>query len=246
MLFWSYFSTFPKRLFSLLWLNDTQKFILGMAKSKKTLFNFLRLFLCHQFLVSLKGADSPCRLCCRLLYTFLIHGIWNASSPLSQPWHARWLSLPLCSSWNQPLLNLLPQPSCHLGPPLRIFLHIRALSCELRAGTVARPAGPARTKEWVTLPRAGNEEGTTSLFPGTEHLKYLKTVSLTAKTQHYLRNKHFKAIKSHENTVTMFLLKPTTLCGNNTPWHSQASLRDDESNTHISVPHSCPAANLSL
>lgn len=85
---------------------------------------------------------------------FLIPGIWNGSSPMPQPHHAHWFTPPLCSSWNQPLLNLLAQPSFHHGPLQNIFHHILVFSCKLLAGTAARPASPARTEGWVILPRA--------------------------------------------------------------------------------------------
>lgn len=91
---------------------------------------------------------------------FLIPGIWNGSLPMPQPQHAHWFTPPLRSSWNQPLLNLLPQPSFHHGPLQSIFHHIPVFSCKLLAGTAARPASLFPAPVLCALPGLGLHNST--------------------------------------------------------------------------------------
>lgn len=56
------------------------------------------------------------------------------------------------------------------------------LGCELPAGTAARPADPAGTEGWVTLPKAGDTGGSKmSLLAGSNDPNYLPQISLAAK-----------------------------------------------------------------
>lgn len=126
---------------------------------------------------------------------FLIPGIWNGSSPMPQPQHAHWFTPPLRSSWNQPLLNLLPQPSSNHGPLQSIFHHIPIFSCKLLAGTAARPEVLPGQKGGLHVQELAAQEGVTPLFLGPEDPNYLKTINPAAKnqpfSQHCLRNKTF-------------------------------------------------------
>lgn len=84
------------------------------------------------------------------------------------------------------------------------------LGCELLVGTAARPANPARTEGWVTLPKVGNTGGSkTSLFPGFDDPNHLKQSVLQlkknlpffhrtiSKTRHF---KDQKKKKSHDDS----------------------------------------------
>lgn len=90
---------------------------------------------------------------------FLIPGIWNGSSPMPQPQHAHWFTPPLRSSWNQPLLNLLPQPSSNHGPLQSIFHHIPIILMQAPGWYSCKARSPARTEGWVTRPRACSTGG---------------------------------------------------------------------------------------
>lgn len=89
-------------------------------------------------------------LCLQHATSFLKSGYPGCSSPprrlrpsqTSIMKHTR-LTLPLHSSWEQPLLSLLPPHSSHHSPPWRVFGHTHGLAGEFLADAAAQLAGPA-------------------------------------------------------------------------------------------------------